>query len=241
MSSTGLFAGYVSGTSPVHRAPLWLKLAGVLAVGAASWFARSLVPMLLVTAVVIGCALLARLPAGRLLRSMRGLVPLLVLLLAFQWWSNGPSYAARVVLGIVNAYLAAGVLTATTSVTELLDGVVRAARPFRRTVDPEVVALTLGIVVRSVPWVAGSFSSVRQSARARGLDRSPRAVVVPTVVHVVAFARSTGEALAARGLTDPSDDAGDGSRGARGSGGGPGGGPGGAPGPDRAGNTDSPG
>ena len=137
---------------------------------------------------------------------MRGLLPVLVLLLAFQWWSHDLAYAVRVVLGIVNAFVAAGILTATTPVTDLLDGAVGAARPLRRVVDPEVVALTLGVVVRSVPWVAGSFSSVRESARARGLDRNPRAVVVPTVVHVVAFARSTGEALAARGLTDPADD-----------------------------------
>ncbi|GAA1967372.1 hypothetical protein GCM10009817_04060 [Terrabacter lapilli] len=203
MSTAGLFTAHVPGSSPVHRAPLWLKLVGVLAVGVVPWLTTSLGAMLVVTAVVLGIAVLARLPADRLLRSLRGLLPVLVLLLAFQWWANGPTYAVRVVLGIVNAYLAAGVLTATTPVTDLLDGVVRAARPLRRVIDPEVVALTLGIVVRSIPWVAGSFSSVRQSARARGLERSPRAVVVPTVVHVVAFARATGEALAARGLTDP--------------------------------------
>jgi len=187
--------------------PLWAKLVGVLAVGVLPWVAASVWPLALVTAALAGVGVAARLPARRLLRSMRGLLPVLVLLLAFQWWSHDLAYAVRVVLGIVNAFVAAGILTATTPVTDLLDGVVRAARPLRRVVDPEVVALTLGVVVRSVPWVAGSFSSVRESARARGLDRNPRAVVVPTVVHVVAFARSTGEALAARGLTDPGDDA----------------------------------
>ncbi len=183
--------------------PLWAKLAGVLAVGALPWVTASVWPLALVTAALAGVVVVTRLPARRLLRSMRGLLPVLVLLLAFQWWSHDLAYAVRVVLGIVNAFVAAGILTATTPVTDLLDGAVRAARPLRRVVDPEVVALTLGVVVRSVPWVAGSFSSVRESARARGLDRNPRAVVVPTVVHVVAFARSTGEALAARGLTDP--------------------------------------
>jgi len=44
---------------------------------------------------------------------------------------------------------------------------------------------------------------VRDSARARGLERSPRALVVPSIVQVVAYGRATGEALAARGLTDP--------------------------------------
>jgi biotin transport system permease protein len=187
--------------------PLRAKLAGVLAVGALPWVTASVWPLALVTAALVGVVVVTRLPARRLLRSMRGLLPVLVLLLAFQWWSHDLAYAVRVVLGIVNAFVAAGILTATTPVTDLLDGAVRAARPLRRVVDPEVVALTLGVVVRSVPWVAGSFSSVRESARARGLDRNPRAVVVPTVVHVVAFARSTGEALAARGLTDPGDDA----------------------------------
>lgn len=207
MREPGLFTAHVPGTSVVHRMPLWAKLAGVLAVGVLPWVAASVWPLALVTAALAGVVVVTRLPARRLLRSMRGLLPVLVLLLAFQWWSHDLAYAVRVVLGIVNAFVAAGILTATTPVTDLLDGAVRAARPLRRVVDPEVVALTLGVVVRSVPWVAGSFSSVRESARARGLDRNPRAVVVPTVVHVVAFARSTGEALAARGLTDPGDDA----------------------------------
>ncbi len=206
MNGPGLFTAHVPGTSVVHRMPLWLKLVGVLAVGAMPWFTQSVWPLAVTTIVLVGIVLAARLPGRRLVRSMRGLLPVLVVLLAFQWWSRDVAYAVRVVLGIVNAFVAAGILTATTPVTDLLDGVVRAARPLRRVVDPEVVALTLGVVVRSVPWVAGSFSSVRESARARGLDRDPRAVVVPTVVHVVAFARSTGEALAARGLTDPADD-----------------------------------
>jgi biotin transport system permease protein len=201
-----LFTAHVPGTSLLHRMPLWPKLAGVIAVGAMAWLVGSPWPFAAVTLVLWALAVAAALPLRRLLRSIRTLLPVLVVLLAFQWWSHDLAYAVRVVLGIANAFVAAGILTATTPVTDLLDAVVRAARPLRRVVDPEVVALTLGIVVRSVPWVAGSFAAVRQSARARGLDRDPRAVVVPTVVHVVAYARATGEALAARGLTDPPDD-----------------------------------
>ena len=87
----------------------------------------------------------------------------------------------------------------------MLDAVVRGARPVSRWVDPEVVALTLAVVLRSVPWVTGAFAVVRQSARARGLERHPRALVVPTVLQVVAYGRATGEALAARGLTEPAE------------------------------------
>ncbi|WP_323096682.1 energy-coupling factor transporter transmembrane component T [Intrasporangium sp. YIM S08009] len=205
MNSAGLFAAHLPGSSPVHRAPLWLKVTGVLAVGVVPWLTHSLAPLLVTLGLVLAVAALAQLPPRRLARSLRAIAPVLVLLLAFQWWAQGPTYAVGVVLGIANAYLAAGILTATTPVTDLLDGVVRGARPLRRLVDPEVVALTLAVVVRSVPWVAGSFTSVRDAARARGLERSPRAVVVPAALRVVAYARSTGEALAARGLTDPDE------------------------------------
>ena len=205
MTAHGLFTAHVPGTSLLHRMPLWAKLAGVLLVGATPWLTLSPWPLVCVSVALATLIALAQLPVRLLARSLRSLLPLLVVLLAFQWWTTDLAYAVRVVLGIANAFVAAGILTATTPVTDLLDGAARAARPLRRLVDPEVVALTLGVVVRSVPWVAGAFSDVRESARARGLDRNPRAVVVPTVVHVVAFARSTGEALAARGLVDPSD------------------------------------
>ncbi|GAB3081317.1 hypothetical protein GCM10027053_52450 [Intrasporangium mesophilum] len=205
MTGPGLFTAHVPGTSFLHRAPLWLKLVGVLFVGAVPWLASTAWPMVVVSLVLVLLVAAAQLPAHRLLSSVRALAPVLVVLGAYQWWARDLPYAVRVVLGIANAFVAAGILTATTPVTELLDGVVRAARPLRRIVDPEVVALTLGVAVRSVPWVAGSFAAVRQSARARGLDRSLRALVVPTVVHTVAYAKATGEALAARGLTDPDD------------------------------------
>jgi biotin transport system permease protein len=182
---------------------LWLKLVGVLAVGAMPWLVSTAWPMVAASLLLAVLVAAARLPAHRLLRSLRSLAPVLLVLGAYQWWAHDLPYAVRVVLGIGNAFVAAGILTATTPVTDLLDGVVQAARPLRRLVDPEIVALTLGVALRSVPWVAGSFAAVRQSARARGLDRSVRALVVPSVVHTVAYAKATGEALAARGLTDP--------------------------------------
>ena len=39
----------------------------------------------------------------------------------------------------------------------------------------------------------------RDAARARGLERNPRAVLIPAAVRMVAHARATGDALAARG------------------------------------------
>lgn len=201
----GLFGSYTPGASVVHRAPLGLKFLCVLLVGVAT----ALLPdwragCALLAVVLLGHGL-ARLGFGRLLRTLRPVLPVLVVLFAFQWWSQDAAVAARLVLGIAACYLAAGVITGTTSPTDLIDGVVAVARPVRRWLDPEAVGIAVAVMFRSVPWIAGAFGDVRDAARARGLERNPRALIVPVVIHTVGYARSTGEALAARGLGDAAD------------------------------------
>lgn len=136
--------------------------------------------------------------------------PILLVIGLFQWWQLGGPTAARIVLNVLICVVAASVLTATTPVQALLDGgVVALAKPFRRFgADPERFALTIAVMLRSIPFIAGTFSDVRDSARARGLERNPpRALILPPVfITTVAYARQTGDALAARGLGEPERD-----------------------------------
>ncbi|HET7398335.1 MAG TPA: energy-coupling factor transporter transmembrane protein EcfT [Intrasporangium sp.] len=201
----GLFRAHVPGTSALHRAPFAPKALGVLAVGAAAYRLPDWRAAATLLALLVGVHVASGLGLRRLVTSLRPLAAVLVVLGAVQWWSHDLAEAARVVLGLASCFLAAGLLTATTPVDRMLDAVATGARPLRRWVDPEVVALTVGILLRSVPWVAGAFHDVRDAARARGLERSPRAVVLPFVIHVVAYGRATGDALAARGLGDPDE------------------------------------
>lgn len=202
----GLFASYVPGRSVVHRAPLGLKFAGVLAAGVATALLPDWRAGAVLLAVVLACHALAGLGLRRLLATLRPVLPVLAVLFAFQWWSQDAGIAARLVLGICACYLAAGIVTGTTQAGVLVDGVVTMARPLRRWLDPEVVGIAVAVMFRSVPWIAGAFGEVQDAARARGLERNPRALVLPVVIHTVAYARTTGEALAARGLGDPAED-----------------------------------
>lgn len=202
----GLFQTHVPGTSLVHRAPFAVKLLFVLAVAATTFLAGEWTQALAVLAVVLLVHAASGVGWRALARSLRPLLPLLVVLAAFQWWSRDLAYAARVVLGILASFVAAGIVTATTPMERIIDAVVVGARPLRRWVDPETVGLTVAIMLRSIPWITGAFGDVRESARARGLERSPRALLLPVVVHTVAYARSTGDALVARGLGDPAPD-----------------------------------
>src|SRR5690606_27108197 len=97
--------------------------------------------------------------------------------------------------------LAGTLLTATTPGDRLVDLLVRGARPFARLgLKPEVFALTVALMLRTIPALLEVFGEARDAARARGLERQPRAVLVPTAVRTVARAHAVGDALAARGL-----------------------------------------
>ena len=201
-----LLANYVPGTSLVHRAPLALKFLLVLGFGFLSFVIVDWRISAAVLAVLAGLFLVSGAGVKRLWRAVRPLAPVLVVIGLFQWWQLGGPTAARIVLNILVCVVAASLLTATTPVQRILDGVVHLARPFRRFgADPERFALTIGIMLRSIPFIAGTFADVRDSAKARGLERNPRALVLPVFITSVAYARQTGEALAARGLGEAED------------------------------------
>ncbi|WP_285246043.1 energy-coupling factor transporter transmembrane protein EcfT [Pseudarthrobacter sp. efr-133-R2A-89] len=207
MSGHGfLLADYVPGTSYLHRSPLALKFLLVVGCGLASFVIVDWAASAAVLAVLCGLFLLAGAGGKRLWGAVRPLVPVLLVVGLFQGWQLGAPTGARIVLNILVCVVAASLLTATTPVQQLLDGVVRLARPFERFgADPERFALTIGIMLRSIPYIAGTFADVRDSARARGLERNPRALVLPVFITSVAYARQTGEALAARGLGEAED------------------------------------
>jgi len=199
---------YVPGASWLHRAPLGAKFLGVVLLGLGTFWLRSWVASVAVLALMVLLFATARLGARRLLHLLAGPAPLLAAVLVFQWWQLGPAPAVSIVANVYACIVAASLLTLTAPVPALLDGVVSAARPLRRLgVDPERLALVIAITLRSIPYIIGTFSSVRDAARARGLERNPRARAMPVLISSVAYAQRTGDALAARGLGDHGPDA----------------------------------
>ncbi|MFJ4026101.1 energy-coupling factor transporter transmembrane component T family protein [Paenarthrobacter sp. NPDC089989] len=202
-----LIANYVQGDSLIHRTPLWLKFLVVAACGAASFLIVDWAVSLAVFGAMCALFLLSGAGLRRLVRVIWMVTPIVAVIGLFQWWQLGGPTAARIVLNVLVCVVAASVLTATTPVQKLLDGVVSLARPFQRWgADPERFALTIAIMLRSIPFIAGAFADVRDAARARGLERSPRALVLPVFITTVAYARQTGDALAARGLGEPDEE-----------------------------------
>lgn len=194
---------YRPGDSWLHRAPAGGKLAGLAALATALVALGSPAAVLAGALVVVLAVGTSRTPPGMALRQLgplRWVVPALV---PFQWWAGGWRAVVVVVGAMVVTVAAAAVVTLTTRVADMLDALTATLRPLRPLgVDPERVALVLALAIRAVPVLAGIAAEVRDARRARGLERSLRALVVPLVVRALRHADRTGEALAARGLDD---------------------------------------
>jgi biotin transport system permease protein len=204
---TGPLGLYSPGSTWLHRlSPGWKILAlAVLSVVLTVWR----MPVVGLTA--LGVAVLLLVATGAPLRQTgRALLPVVlvgVVLGAFQWWSRDLSTALAVSGTLLALVVMATVVTVTSPADRVLDTVVRAARPLRHVgVSPEVVGLTVTLMLRSVPLLVELAWEVRDAARARGLERSPRAYLVPFVLRTVARAHRTGDALAARGILDGVDE-----------------------------------
>lgn len=205
-----MVAGYVPGESIVHRTRLGLKALLLLLVAVLCLASPALSPQFSVgmTTATLILVVIGHFVAGlgwqRLWRAVRLMLIFLILIAAYQWWQFGPLIAWQVIAAIVATVLASNVLTSTTPVDTLLDGLAALVRPLRRFgADPERFSLTVALMLRSIPYVIGAFADVRDAARARGLERNLVARSLPVVISTVAYARATGDALAARGLGDP--------------------------------------
>jgi biotin transport system permease protein len=196
---TGL---YVPGTSWLHRVPAGLKLVALLVFSTVLVATRSPIAV-----TVAACLVLAGYLGARLLRHLPGqLRPLrwfVVALVPFQWWVGGWRAAVVVVGTLLVAVAAASLVTLTTRVSDMMEALVRGLGPLRRVgLDPERVALVLSLTLRAIPVLAGALDEAREARRARGLERSTRALVTPLVVRTIRHADRVGDALAARGLDD---------------------------------------
>lgn len=201
--TASILGDYRPGHSVLHRLSVGAKLLGMVAISLITviWRGPQATAGVLIAA-VIGCAI-AKVSLARAARSLRGVLIGLVLLSAYQVWQRGPEHAFVVVGALVGLLLLATVFTTTTSSEQMIDAITRWLKPFRRFgVRPDLVALAFSLMIRSIPLILELAAETRDAARARGLERSPRAYLTPLVLRVVAHARATGDALHARGLGD---------------------------------------
>ena len=200
MSLLGL---YRPGSTLWHRLSAGAKLFLLLALGIVVVVLRGPWTGLVLLGGVLAVCLWSRMGLRVLWRTLRSLVLITLALAAYTAWQQGAARATEVVADLWTLVLAATVVTSTTPLDQMLDAFVAALQPLRRLgVDPERVGLAFSLMIRAIPTTIGIAEETRDAALARGLQRSPRARLVPLVIRTIAHARATGEALDARGLGD---------------------------------------
>lgn len=194
---------YHPGTSLLHRLPAGVKLAALVVAGAGSVLVDTPGQSAVALAVVLALYVIARIPGRVLLDMLRPVLWMLVPLAVFQVVVTGWARAA-VLIGVIGTLvLLANLVTLVTRTTQLIDVVVLLCRPLRVVgVDPFRVGLMLSLAIRCVPLVVELAGEVRDAQRARGLEASPRALVVPLLVRALRRADDLADGLAARGLGD---------------------------------------
>lgn len=195
---------HVPGNTPIHRAPAGVKFAvlpgfiifislAVSTPGAA---------LACLGGVLVGYAV-ARIPVTVAIGQIVPVLPVLLLLGAFQWWQRGPELAATTVLVLLASVAAATLLTLTTTIAELMDSLERGLSPLARFGLPvESVTLAVSLTIRLIPVQLATAREVLAARKARGAGFSITAFGTPLLVRSIRRARLLAEALTARGVGD---------------------------------------
>lgn len=187
----------------LHRTAPGVKLSVIALIGIVALIFRDPVINWSMFAVLIVLGFTARLRLGHFLRTWLYAAVLILIVVAMQYFF-GSLRAGLTVGGTVFACVqAAMLLTLTTTVAQLLDTFTVIVSPLRFLgVNPDTIALTASLMVRAISHISGLLGEADRAARARGLDSSIKARVVPAILRSVKYAQDTGRALDARGIVD---------------------------------------
>lgn len=201
---------YLDTGSVVHRLDPRTKVCAALAVMVSAFFIHSPWQLALGFAFVLGTVVLARIPTGKVLDSIRPLVAVLLLLGLFNLfltttgevlWSAGPVritthgvraallYSLRLVIGV----LAGALILLTTTPARLTDAFDALLSPLAHVGLPaHELAMVFSLMLRFIPTLADEANAVVDAQTARGgalgegsLIRRVRAIV-PVVVALLA-------------------------------------------------------
>ena len=190
------------GNSLLERMGAGSKLLGLSAASLLLLWIQSLPILGIALLTVAALTALSRVPAAALWRQLRPIawIVLVALPINVLWggWERALLISGR--LGAV-LWLAA-LFTLTTSVSAVLESFERLTSRVLSTTRADRLGLLVALVIRSVPLLAELVGDAQAARKARGAERSLRALAVPVVVRALKSADALGEALLARGADD---------------------------------------
>lgn len=187
----------------LHSVPTGVKLAVIAVIGIVALIFRDAAINWSMFAALVVIGFTARLRVKNFLRTWIYVAVLVAIVMGLQYLFGSMESGLAVGGTVFACVQAALILTLTASVAQLLDTFTTLVSPLRFVgATPETIALTASLMVRAISHISGLLGEAERAARARGLDSSLKARVVPAILRSVKYAQDTGRALDARGIVD---------------------------------------
>jgi len=190
---------YIDGNSVLHRAQAGPKILAMVALGTGVFMVPDWPVVSLVLASVIALYRLSGFGFRVIIAQIRPMAWLLAIFFAVQLWLNDWQAGLLVITRIAAIVMFASLITLTTKTSDMLASLELALRPLKPLgVNPEKVSLAISMVLRFIPVIATVASEIRDAQRARGLDRSILAMIVPLIIRTLKMADDVADAIEAR-------------------------------------------
>lgn len=195
---------HLPGRTLIHRAPAGWKFLALLSFILASTFLvdTPVIATVWLTVVAVGYVI-ARVPWRIAAGQTAPVLPVLLVLGAFQWWQRGLDFALTTVIVLLASVAAAALLTLTTTVSQLMAAIEKGLSPFGHFGLPvETISLAVSLTIRLIPLQLATVHEVLAARKARGAGFSITAFGTPVLIRSIRRGRLLAEALIARGVAD---------------------------------------
>jgi biotin transport system permease protein len=173
---------YVFGNSPLHRTSPSYKILALVLFCTLLFVLPGWAPLAVGAILVALGYWLAGIEFSHAYQAIRPALWILAVVLIAQIILTGLELAAFVVVRFGILIMAASVITMTTKTSEFVDGIRAGLRHAPSWAPADHIALAISLALRFIPLVRTTLDEVRMAQRARGLDGSVKALLVPLVV-----------------------------------------------------------
>jgi biotin transport system permease protein len=190
---------YIDGHSVLHRAQAGAKILAMVALGTGVFLIPDWPVVGLVLISVVALYRVCGFGRTVMLAQIKPILWLLAIFFAVQLWLNDWQAGLLVITRIAAIVMFASLVTLTTKTSDMLAALERALRLLKPVgVNPEKVSLAISMVLRFIPVIASVATEIRDAQRARGLDRSILAMIIPLIIRTLKMADDVADAIEAR-------------------------------------------
>lgn len=189
---------YIAQDSCVHRAPPARKIVALAVFSTLVFLAPSWLPLAVAAGVLTTGYALAGITVSQACQPIRPMLWLLSAIFATQIVLSGIDTASFVIARLVVLILAASIVTMSTRTGEFVEGILAVLQHAPRWVPVNQIALAVSLTLRLIPSLRLTLEEIRTAQRARHLDGSIKALLVPLIVRTLRKGDEMAEAIYAR-------------------------------------------